>query len=74
MEVLTDLYKVDNTDKMRRTSHNKTEFLHGRDIRLGQRLTFHLQLRDTGGENVPLQPRDDFLVDILDGDEGIATS
>ena len=74
MEVLADLDEIDDPDKVRRTGDNQPQFLHGRDIRLGQGFALDLKFRDPCGENVPLEPRDDLLVDVLDGDEGVAAS
>ena len=74
MEVLADLYKVDDPHKMRSSGHHQPQFLHRRDVRFRQSLALDLEFRDAGREHVPLEAGDDLLVDVLDGDEGVGTS
>ena len=74
MEIAANLDKVANPHEMGSPCHNEPQFLHARDVGLGQSLALDLELGDSSGENVPLEPWDDLLVDVLDGDERVRVS
>ena len=74
MKILTDFHKVGDPHKMRCTSHYQTQLFHRRDVRFGERFALDLEFRDSCREDVSFEPRDDFLVDVSDGDEGVSAT